>query len=127
MTDVQAGDSGSATLWVIGFGLIGVLAATVGVSTGAAVIARHRTEAVADVTALAAAGRIGFPEDPCQAARRIATENAASLADCQLRVDASGRSGTVLITLTRKVKLPVIGTQSVTARAAAERLPYAPA
>jgi secretion/DNA translocation related TadE-like protein len=123
----QSAQAGSASLWVIGFGLVGVLAAVVGVSTGSAVLARHRTEAIADVSALAAAGRIGVDGDPCAAARRIATENGARVAACRLLLDPSGRSGKVTITLTRQVKLPVIGPQSVRARAAAERLPPASA
>ena len=52
-----AGDRGSATVWTVA--LSGVLA-TLGMAAvlgGAAVVARHRATAAADLAALAAAGR----------------------------------------------------------------------
>lgn len=125
MSRPSADDAGSATVWVVGFGLIVILAATVGVSTGTAVIARHRAEGIADVTALAAAGRIGRGGDSCAVAGRIAVENGASLSECVVRLDVSGRSGSVTITLSRRVKLPVAGMRTVTARASGERLVFA--
>ncbi|MCW2524861.1 MAG: hypothetical protein JWO63_3196 [Frankiales bacterium] len=123
MSRASAADAGSATVWVVGFGLIVILAATTGVATGAAVIARHRTEAIADLTALAAAGRIGLAADSCGVAGRIAAENGANLTECVVRLDPSGRSGSATITLARQVRLPVAGTRMVMARASGERLP----
>jgi secretion/DNA translocation related TadE-like protein len=109
---------------VVGFGLIVTLAATVGVSTGAAVIARHRTEGIADVAALAAASRIGRGPDSCAVAGRIAAENGATLTQCSVRLDPSGRTGSATVTLSRRVNLPVAGARTSTARASGERLAF---
>jgi secretion/DNA translocation related TadE-like protein len=101
-----------------------MMALTTGVVLrSAAVLARHRIERAADLSALAAADRIGGTGDPCAAAGRIAGENGARLVQCSLELDASGRSGTVAIWLDKSIELPVIGVRTVIGRARAGRLP----
>lgn len=82
-------ERGSATVWVLALsGLLAVLGATV-VLVGAAVVARHRATAAADLAALAGAGRaaMGAP-DACDVARRIAVANDGVLDDCSARTGA---------------------------------------
>ena len=84
-----SGERGSATVWVLA--LAGVLA-VVGMAVvlvGAAVVARHRAGAAADLAALAGAGRavLGDP-DACAVAADVAAANAAELTGCTVRADA---------------------------------------
>jgi secretion/DNA translocation related TadE-like protein len=118
----RGSDRGSATIWVIAFATLISLMALVGVARTSAVLARHRLERAADLSALAAANQIGRGADPCAAARRISIVNDARLQRCETRLDASGRSGTVIVVLTRSVVLPAVGHRVVTARARAGRL-----
>jgi secretion/DNA translocation related TadE-like protein len=116
-------ERGSATIWVLAFVTLIVALALVGQARTVAVLARHRLERAADLTALAAAQQIGRAGDPCAAASRIAVANGARLERCDAKLDSSGRSGTVAVVLTRVVRLPIAGTQQVTASARAGRLP----
>jgi branched-chain amino acid aminotransferase len=119
----NADDRGAATIWVLGFGGLILAVALVTVTRGSAVLARHRLERAADLTALAAATQIGVGAQPCLAAGRIAIANAAVLVSCRCQLDESGRSGTVAVQLTRRVQFPLIGHRLLTSRARAGRLP----
>jgi secretion/DNA translocation related TadE-like protein len=123
VTRFRGGDEGSATLWLVAFTIVIVMMTTVAVARTAAVAARHRTERAADLTALAAAERIGKATDMCSAATRVASANSARLTSCVVDLDSSGRSGRVSISVVRRVKLPIAGFQLVTAKARAARLP----
>src|SRR3954471_18401909 len=104
------GERGSATVWVLA--LSGVLAC-VGLAVvlvGAAVVARHRASAAADLAALAAAGRAVTGEpDACAVAARVAEGNSASLAACVVE-----GSGIVQVRVTVPVRLGPLGMQAAT-------------
>lgn len=119
----QPSDRGSASIWLLGLVAL-VLAVTLTVLIqSAAILARHRLQRSADLTALAAAGQIGLGRDPCQAAHRIATANRAVLDRCVATLDPSGRSGTVAVWLSGRIGLPLLGTRSLHSRSRAGRLP----
>lgn len=118
-------DRGAATIWVLGLGAVVIAAALVMVARGSAVVARHRLERAADLAALAAAEQIGRGEQPCAAATRIATANAAQLVSCTPQLDPSGRSGAVAVVLRRTVSVPLVGARTLSARARAGRQPPA--
>jgi secretion/DNA translocation related TadE-like protein len=90
---------------------------------GSAVLARHRLERAADLTALAAAQQIGHTLQPCAVAPRIAAANAADLVSCTVRLDPSGRSGAVRVSLRRTVSLPLVGDRTLTSWSRAGRMP----
>jgi secretion/DNA translocation related TadE-like protein len=115
-------ERGSATIWVLAFVTLIVALALVGQARTVAVLARHRLERAADLSALAAAQQIGRSGDPCAAASRIAMANGARLERCEAQLDSSRRSGTVTVVLASVVRLPIVGTQQVTAGARAGRL-----
>jgi secretion/DNA translocation related TadE-like protein len=115
-------DRGSATIWVLAACVLIALAGTVAVLRTEAVLARHRAESAADLAALAAAGRIGVGADYCAAARAIASADGAVLGRCVPALDAGGRSGTVIVRVRASVRLPVVGTRTVSATARAGRL-----
>ncbi|WP_370289042.1 Rv3654c family TadE-like protein [Nocardioides sp.] len=90
-----AGQRGAATLLVVA--LCGVLMA-VGAATaavGALVVDHRRTQAAADLAALAAAGAltgvsaVGATGEPCAVAGRIATANGAEVIACDLQGDTA--------------------------------------
>lgn len=119
------GERGSATIWVLSCCVLLLVVAGVATVRGLAVVARHRAEASADLAALAAAGRIGVADDGCAVAARIAARNGARLVSCQLSSGPDGRSGTVLVRVEYRVRLPIVGGKEVTATARAARLPAA--
>lgn len=116
-------DRGAATVWVLGLGAVVLSVAMTLAVRGSAVLARHRLERAADLTALAAAQQIGRAGQPCAAAARIAMANAAALLSCAVQLDASGRSGTVAVTLRLQVTFPLIDARTLSARSRAGRLP----
>lgn len=116
-------DRGSATIWVLALAAMMMALTTAVVLRSTAVLARHRMERAADLSALAAADLIGGTGDPCAAAARVAGRNGARLVGCSIELDASGRSGTVAILLNKAIELPVIGVRTVIGRARAGRLP----
>lgn len=76
-------DRGSATLWAVGLLALVMVAVAVATVTGAAVLARHRAGAAADLGALAAASRVAAGTDTaCAQARQVVTANHATLAGC---------------------------------------------
>lgn len=79
------GEHGSASLWVLA--VAGVLAflATTGVLVGQAVVARHRADAAADLSALAAAAdALAGEPTACARAAQLAARSGARLARCSL-------------------------------------------
>ena len=118
------GERGSASLWALAAGLLVLLAALVVTVRTEAVLARHRADAAADLAALAAASRIGVgsAQAPCPRAALVAGGNGASLTSCQVRLDASGRTGTVTVMVRVAVTLPFVGHSQATASARAARL-----
>jgi secretion/DNA translocation related TadE-like protein len=116
-------DRGAATVWVLGLGAVVVAVALAMVVRGSAVLARHRLERAADLAALAGAYQIGRLAQPCAVATRVAAENGAGTTSCTMRLDRSGRSGTVAIVLSGTVHLPLLGNRTLAARARAARQP----
>lgn len=114
-----SGERGSATVWVVA--LAGLLAAlgTAGVLVGAAVVARHRATAAADLAALAGAAR-AVVADPaaCSVATRIAAVNGAELEECAVGPDA-----VVDVRVRVPVRLGPLGTSHAHARARAGPAP----
>ena len=110
----HAGERGSATVWVLV--LCGVLAVVgaAAVLTGAAVVARHRATAAADLAALAGAVRAVQGADACGSAGQLAAANTAELATCQVTPEA-----VVEVTVSVPVRLGRLGIFSATARARA--------
>jgi hypothetical protein len=67
-------DRGSASVWAVAGVAVIMTVFLVGLHLGAAVIARHRAEAAADLAALAAAARaVEGAEPACRRAREVAT------------------------------------------------------
>lgn len=116
-------DRGAATIWVLALGAVILSVALAVTARGSAVLARHRLEHAADLTALAAAQQIGRAGQPCASASRIAEANAAVLVSCTVRLDKSGRSGTVALTVRRTVSLPLVGARTLTSSSRAGRMP----
>lgn len=125
----EAGDRGSATIWVVAGGVLVLLVAMVAVIRGSAVLARERAEAAADLAALAAADGIGIDRssaDLCRRACPIAAANQARLVGCAARLGVDGRTGTVDVTVAVAVRLAVVGLVVVHAHARAARLAWTP-
>ena len=118
----SSSDVGSATIWVLTLtAMVMFVGATVMVA-GLSLYARHRAEVAADLAALAGAQQIGITDDACRQAAVIARDNAASLAECSVTLDPSGRSGVVAVQVRRTINLPLIGHRIAQARAKAGRL-----
>lgn len=126
MSRLRSGELGSATVWVLGCCALLLLIGYASVLRSAAVLARHRVEAAADLAALAAAGRIGIGDDICAAARRLAARNGAQLAGCTPALGADGRSGTVTVQVQLPVRLAGLGAREVRASARAGRAAVPP-
>lgn len=107
-------ERGSATVWVLA--LAGVLAVIgmAAVLTGAALVARHRATAAADLAALAGAVRGVEGADACGTAARLAAANAAELTACTASPHA-----VVDVAVSVPVRLGRLGVFSATARARA--------
>lgn len=114
-------ERGSASVWVVACCALLLAVALAGTLRTGAVLARHRAESAADLAALAAAGQIGVSPDGCPAASRIATAYGASLLRCESSLAPGGRSGTVIVSLSMRVRLPVVGSRRVVASARAGR------
>lgn len=108
-------ERGSATVWVLALaGLLAVLGAAV-VLVGAALVARHRATAAADLAALAGAGRaaVGDPH-ACATVARIAAANGGVVDGCAVRSGAD-----VEVRLHVAVRLGSVGAFTAAARARA--------
>jgi secretion/DNA translocation related TadE-like protein len=76
-------DRGSASVLAAAMTAVLVMITVAGIYVGAAVIARHRAQAAADLAALAAAGRLAAGgEAACTQAVSIATAMRTAIADC---------------------------------------------
>jgi len=88
MTASADGEEGSATVWVAVFAALLCGGFVVVLTFAAAVSARHRAGAAADLAALAAADRSIHGQDAaCAAAQAIAAAQHTRLMSCQLRGD----------------------------------------
>jgi secretion/DNA translocation related TadE-like protein len=113
-------DRGVATIWAAAGVSVIMVALLVGVHLGAAVAARHRAEAAADLAALAAAGRaVEGIDAACHRARTLAAAMGASITSCQL----VGWDALVEAEVPVAVALP--GTANATGRARAGPEPTA--
>jgi secretion/DNA translocation related TadE-like protein len=115
-------ERGSATIWVLACSLVVLAFGTTVSIRSLAVAARHHAQSAADLAALAGADRIGLGGDPCTAASDVARANHAAITSCVTAVDPSGRSGTVTLTATVEVQLPIVGAVSAGESARAGRL-----
>ena len=83
--DDRTHDRGSATVWAATGVAVIMIVFLVGLHLGAAVIARHRAEAAADLAALAAAGlAVEGTEAACARADEIAGAMGGTVTDCRL-------------------------------------------
>jgi secretion/DNA translocation related TadE-like protein len=98
VTGAQPGtDRGSATVWVALVCLVTWSVATVALSVGAAVVARHRAASAADLAALAGARMLADGlGDPCSEAHRVAAAARARLVACDRLPDGSLQVVTVV-------------------------------
>ena len=81
-------DSGSASIWLVALLALAGCALLAALGLGAAVSARHRAEAAADLAALAAADRMLLdPAGACGLAAGTAAAQHARLTSCALRSD----------------------------------------
>jgi secretion/DNA translocation related TadE-like protein len=119
-------ERGSASVWVVSCCALLVTVAVAGTLRTEAVLARHRAESAADLTALAAAGQIGVTPAVCPSAARTAAANGATVLGCVPALDPGGRSGTVTVRVALIVHLPVVGAREVVATARAGRLAVSP-
>lgn len=89
MTAVRPrGDSGSATVVVLGLAAVLAVVASVAVAVAAVAVARHRAASAADLAALAAADRsLRGHAVACAAAARAATKGSAVLRRCSVDGD----------------------------------------
>jgi DNA polymerase-3 subunit alpha len=112
-------ERGSAAVWVLAGGLVVILFAMAMVTLGTAVAARHQAQLAADLAALAGAV-VAVEGEPaaCVEARRVAEENRATVAACQLE------GFDVIVRV--HVAVPLIGDVTGTASAAARAGPEDP-
>ena len=83
-------ETGSASIWLVALLMLAGCALLAVLGLGAAVAARHRAEAAADLAALAAADRmLADPAGACDEAARVAAAQQARLTSCVLRSDAA--------------------------------------
>ena len=81
-------DAGSASIWLVALLTLGGCVLVAALGLGAAVTARHRAGAAADLAALAAAGKLLWqPEDACTEAARIAGAQHARMLSCAVQAD----------------------------------------
>lgn len=89
MTSIRAArpgrDSGSATVWVLGAGLLVTTLGLTCVLAVSATAARHRAQAAADLAALAGARYAALgPATACAQAATVVRDNGATLTGCHL-------------------------------------------
>ena len=68
--------------------MVGAVVAFIAVVVGSYAMAQRRAAEAADLVALSAATQYAAAADPCQAARRMASDNNVSLTQCELVGDA---------------------------------------
>ncbi|WP_308211147.1 Rv3654c family TadE-like protein [Nonomuraea roseoviolacea] len=107
-------DRGSATLW--GVALMGILmsVAMAFAAVASARVARHRVNAAADLSALAAAKlAIADPDEACRKAAIVAAENGAKLTRCQIKDEIAD------VWTSMTARLLFVGSRSLTGRSRA--------
>jgi secretion/DNA translocation related TadE-like protein len=78
-------DRGGATIWLLASGLLVVLLGAAMAGVGAAVVARHRAQAAADLGALAGAlHALAGEQEACDRAASIVAANGARIIRCRL-------------------------------------------
>jgi len=98
-----ADQRGAGTVLGLGFlGLVSVIA-FVAVGLGGIVVVHRRAESAADLAALAAASGYQGGSGPCDAARRIAAANGATVVRCAL----DGPVATVEVACTARIGAPI--------------------
>lgn len=80
-------DDGAATVTALGLVALLLFVTMVAVGTVALVLGHRRSQAAADLAALAAAGAAQRGDDACGAARMIARRHHARVTDCVVRGD----------------------------------------
>jgi len=116
------GESGSATVLVVGCLSIVLVAGGASAAVGEGVATRHRAQRSADLVAISAATAIGSARAACDEALRVAAANDVVLRTCVEDLDPSGRTGSVRVVIARHTSLPLLGEQVVSARARAGRV-----
>ncbi|SDO90845.1 helicase/secretion neighborhood TadE-like protein [Klenkia soli] len=113
------GERGSATVWTVALAAVLALVGAATVLVGAAVVARHRAGAAADLAALAVAGRavLGDPA-ACDTGRAVAQANGADLTSCTVGPDA-----VVAVEVAVPVQLGPVGVTQAAGRARAGPVP----
>ncbi|MEI4272577.1 Rv3654c family TadE-like protein [Klenkia sp. LSe6-5] len=114
------GERGSATIWTVALAGVLALLGAASVLMGAAVVARHRAGAAADLAALAVAVR-AVRGDPaaCGTGTSIATVNGAQLVGCSV-----GAGSVVTVEVSVPVRLGPLGLLAATGRARAGPVPW---
>ncbi|MEV0514278.1 Rv3654c family TadE-like protein [Nonomuraea sp. NPDC050405] len=110
----QGRDRGSATLW--GIALMGILmvVAVALATVASARVARHRVNAAADLSALAAARlAITDPDEACRVAAAVAAENGTKLVRCQVSDEIAD------VWTSLAARYPFAGSRSLTGRSRA--------
>ncbi|MFC5994541.1 Rv3654c family TadE-like protein [Pseudonocardia hispaniensis] len=118
MNPTARGDAGVATVWaaLAVVAILGIVLAAI--DLGAAVAARHRAEAAADLAALAAAAEAARGQEPaCERARRTAELTGGRMRRCAL----IGWDAQVEVTISRRLRL--LGPADAHARARAGPAP----
>ncbi len=107
-------------MWTVALSGVLALIGTATVLVGAAVVARHRADAAADLTALAVAGRavLGDPE-ACATGSSVARANRAELVRCTVGPDA-----VVAVEVAVPVRLGPVGVTRAVGHARAGPVPW---
>jgi secretion/DNA translocation related TadE-like protein len=101
-------------VWALGAIAVVAMVTVLVMTMAAAVLARHRAEAAADLAALAAAGRVELgASQPCAAAHRVARHMAVRLRTCR----RAGAGAVTEVALSPGGLLGPFGTASAQARA----------
>ncbi|MFF8769711.1 Rv3654c family TadE-like protein [Kitasatospora sp. NPDC015120] len=120
-------DTGSATVWLLAFVLLGCLACTAALSVGAVVGARHRAESAADLAALAAADRLLLDADGgCRRAEAVAAAQAATMVACAVDREEDAVEVVAQVPVTGLPPRLPVGPALGRARAGPVRAPVAP-
>ena len=76
-------------MWTLAVAVVVLCVGCAAMDLAAAVSARHRAEAAADLAAIAGAAAVGAGRDGCAAAARVAAANQAQVSTCVVASDAS--------------------------------------
>lgn len=96
----QRAQSGSATVWALGWMGMCAMVGWIGLLLAAVVATHHHLDGSADLASLAGAAALQSGSDACQAVRRTAADNGVHVIACSVR------SSDVLVTVEGSVALP---------------------